>query len=186
MQKLKSEEILIRWINYHLMKNGQDRRIANLGKDLTDSFALTHVLNRLDKSQCSLDGLAGDKKAAAEAVIKNSLAIGVPDLITAEDITAGDEKILTLYVLEIFNTKHGLEELNEEEYAKCQMIDDDIEGTREERAFRLWINSLAIEGVYIDDLFDGMSDGWVLCKVVDKVDGEVVVWKNVDPKPKNY
>ncbi len=50
LQKLKSEEILIRWINYHLMKNGQDRRIANLGKDLTDSFALTHVLNRLDKS----------------------------------------------------------------------------------------------------------------------------------------
>ncbi len=76
--------------------------------------------------------------------------------------------------------------MNEEEYAKCQLIDDDIEGTREERAFRLWINSLAIEGVYIDDLFDGMSDGYNLCKVVDKVDGTVVTWKNVEQNPKNY
>lgn len=49
LQKLKTEEILVRWINYHLMKNGQSRTVGNLGSDLTDSFALTHVLNRLDK-----------------------------------------------------------------------------------------------------------------------------------------
>jgi hypothetical protein len=68
LQKLKAEEILIRWINYHLMKNGQERRVKNLGGDLTDSFALTHVLNRLDKGQCSLDSIADgyDKKAAAD------------------------------------------------------------------------------------------------------------------------
>ena len=45
LQKLKPEEILIRWINYHLREAGQDRQITNLGKDLKDSFALTHVLN---------------------------------------------------------------------------------------------------------------------------------------------
>jgi plastin-1 len=189
LQKLKSEEILIRWINYHLKKNGQSRQVTNLGKDLTDSFALSHVLNRLDKDACSLDTIAGDdydKKAAADAVVTNSKTIGVPDLVTGDDITAGDDKVLTLFVLNIFNTKHGLEELNEEEYAKCQMIDDDVEGTKEERAFRLWINSLAIEGVYIDNLFDGVSDGWNLCKVVDKIDSSVVNWKIVEQKPKNY
>lgn len=69
------------------MKNKQERRVANLGHDLSDSFALTHVLNRLDKG-CSLDSIGEgyDKKAASECVIKNSLSIGVPDLITAEDI----------------------------------------------------------------------------------------------------
>lgn len=88
--------------------------------------------------------------------------------------------------MELFNTKHGLEELNEEEYAKCQLIDDDVEGTREERAFRLWINSLGIDGVYIDNLFDGLSDGYLLCRVVDRIDDKVVTWKNVDKAPKNY
>jgi len=32
--KLPPEHILIRWINYHLRKAGQERQISNLGKDL--------------------------------------------------------------------------------------------------------------------------------------------------------
>ena len=35
--KLPPEDILIRWINYHLKEAGQDRRVKNLGKDLQDS-----------------------------------------------------------------------------------------------------------------------------------------------------
>jgi len=81
LNKMKTEDVLIRWVNYHNMKNGSDRRIKNLGKDLTDSFALTHVLNRLDKDQCSLDGLTQDANAAAAAVVANSLKMGVSDLI---------------------------------------------------------------------------------------------------------
>lgn len=50
----------------------------------------------------------------------------------------------------------------------------------------MWINSLGIDGVFIDDLFDGCSDGYTLCKVVDRVDNSVIVWKNVDKAPKNY
>lgn len=55
--KLPVETILIRWINFHLNKAGQTRRVANLGKDLSDSFALFHVLNQLDNKNCSLDGI---------------------------------------------------------------------------------------------------------------------------------
>jgi plastin-1 len=47
--KLPAEELLIRWINFHLRKAGQERQVANLGKDLQDSFAIYHVLNQLDK-----------------------------------------------------------------------------------------------------------------------------------------
>jgi len=54
---MKTEDILVRWINYHNKKNGSDRVVTNLGKNLADSFALTHVLNRLDKDKCNLDGL---------------------------------------------------------------------------------------------------------------------------------
>lgn len=48
LMKLPPETILIRWVNFHLAKNGQSRRIKNLGKDTADSFAMYHVLNRLD------------------------------------------------------------------------------------------------------------------------------------------
>ena len=50
------------------------------------------------------------------------------------------------------------------------MIDDDIEGSREERVFRLWINSLGIEDVYVNNLVDDCKDGVLLNKVINKID----------------
>lgn len=47
MQKLGYEEILIRWINYHIAKNGGDRKITNLGKDLVDGYGYGHVLQNV-------------------------------------------------------------------------------------------------------------------------------------------
>merc|ERR1712071_47722 len=62
---------------------------------------------------------------------------------------------------------------------------DDIEGSREERAFRLWINSLGIEGVFINNLYEDVRDGLVLCRVIHRINDQVVDWKNVKEKPKN-
>ena len=62
----------------------------------------------------------------------------------------------------------------------------ELQALREERSFRLWVNSLGIDGVYIDDLYDGLSDGWNLCKVVDKVDPTVITWKRVAQNPRYY
>lgn len=65
------------------------------------------------------------------------------------------------------------------------MINDDIEGSRDERAFRFWINSLGIDDVYINDLYEEVKDGLVLLKVMDKLDTSVVDWKKVDKNPNN-
>jgi len=36
MQKLGYEEILIRWVNYHIKKNGGQKFIKNVGSDMAD------------------------------------------------------------------------------------------------------------------------------------------------------
>ena len=36
---------------------------------------------------------------------------------------------------------------------------DDVEASREERAFRLWINSLGI-ATYVNNLFEDVRTGW--------------------------
>ena len=157
-----------------------------MGKDIADSFALMHVLNQLDSGKCSLEGIDNeDLHARAKTMISNGSALGVPEIVGAREIVSGNVKANTLYVAEIFNTKHGLEELTKEEYDAAAMIDDDIEGSREERAFRLWINSLGIDGVYVNDLFDDCNDGILLCKVIDRIAPGIVDWKKVDPEPKN-
>ena len=118
-------------------------------------------------------------------MITNALALGVPDVVNPKDITTGNVRVNTLFVSYIFNTKHGLEELTQEEYEKVGMIDDDIEGSREERVFRLWINSLGIEDVYVNNLFDECKDGVLLNKVIHKIDDKAVDWKKVDLNPNN-
>lgn len=44
LNKLPPEQILIRWMNFHLKNAGQNE-ITNLGKDIADSKACLHVLN---------------------------------------------------------------------------------------------------------------------------------------------
>lgn len=118
-------------------------------------------------------------------MINNSISIGVPPLVRPSDITTGNVKINTVFVAELFNTKHGLEELTQEEIAKIGIINDDIEGSRDERAFRFWINSLNIEDLYINNLYGECKDGLVLLKVIHKLDETIVDWKKVDKNPNN-
>jgi len=47
------------------------------------------------------------------------------------------------------------------------MLDDDIEGSKEERDLRFWINSLGIEVVFINNLCEEARNGLVLLKVID-------------------
>ena len=65
------------------------------------------------------------------------------------------------------------------------MIDDDIEGSRDERAFRLWINSLDIEDLHVTNLYEEARDGLLLLKVIHRLDNTVVDWKKVDKNPNN-
>jgi hypothetical protein len=65
------------------------------------------------------------------------------------------------------------------------LLEDDIEGSRDERAFRLWINSLNIDDVSVNDLYEEAKDGILLMKVIDKIKPGVVDWKKVDMKPNN-
>eukprot|EP01018_Ginkgo_biloba_P026257 Gb_01941 [translate_table: standard] len=60
------------------------------------------------------------------------------------------------------------------------MKDDEI--SREERAFRLWINSLGID-TYINNSFEDVRNGWVLLEVLNKVVPGVVNWKLANKPP---
>jgi len=183
--KLPAESILIRWMNFHLRAAGQ-KEITNLGKDLMDSKSLLYVLNQLDKEKCSLEALSEtDELKRAEQMILQSQHINVADVAGPRDIIKGNSKVNTIFVAEIFNTRHGLQELTKEEYDAATMLDDDIEGSREERAFRFWINSLNLEDVFITNLYEEARDGLVLLKVIDRIQPGTVDWKKVASKPKN-
>jgi len=68
---------------------------------------------------------------------------------------------------------------------KAGLMEDDFGDSREERAFRMWINSLGIPQVYINSLFEDVKDGLALLKVIDKVQPGIVDWKKVEKDPNN-
>jgi len=73
----------------------------------------------------------------------------------------------------------------EEQKELAGLMDDDAGDSREERAFRMWINTLGIGELYINNLFEDCKDGLTLLKVIDKIEPGTVLWKKVEMKPNN-
>ena len=63
------------------------------------------------------------------------------------------------------------------------MLEDDAEGTKEERSYRQWVNSLGIEDVNITNLYEECRDGMLLLRVIDKIEPGSVNWKMVEKNP---
>jgi len=189
LMKLPPEDILKRWFNYHLEKANYPKKLENFSDDLKDSEKYTILLNQLDPKKCDTSALQeNDLIKRGQKVLDNAAKLGAHSYITPEDIKNGQEKLNLLFTAEIFNNFHGLEDLTKEEeeaYEKAGILDDDVAGTREERAFRMWINSLGIDDLYMNNLYEDVRSGVLLLKVIEKLKPGSVEWKNVKLEPRN-
>ena len=133
-----------------------------------------YVMNQLDPNRCKLDGLSErDDVTRAEIMLNNSFALGCDEVVGPNDIVKGNEKVNIIFVAELFNTKHGLDDTD-------IVIEED---SREERAFRQWINSLGIDGVFVHSLYHDLKDGTILCKVIHRINDKVVEWNRLEKNP---
>jgi len=104
-------------------------------------------------------------------------------------VVKGNKRLNLAFCAQIFNNNHGLGELTEEEKELLRVgLPDDAESdAREERVFRMWMNSLNLQdgNLYINNLFDGcLCDGLYLLEAEDKVEPGSVDWKKVQKKKK--
>jgi plastin-1 len=137
------------------------------------------LLHEIDPAACSADVAAiEDPVARTAAVIESARSLEVPVMVQAADIASGNRKLNLAFVAQIFNTRHGLEVKNLTEAEAVAMkeafdaagLDDDAgagdEGdAREERVFRMWMNSLNLGGGEVPPLhrlFDDLQDGIAL------------------------
>ena len=190
--KLSPEQLLLRWFNYHLKKAGYNKPITNFSNDIKDSEKYIILLNQLDKNQCDKSGLdEEDLTKRATKVLNDAKKLGASSYINPKDIVNGNSKLNTIFVASIFNACPGLDPPTEEEkYDAAKLLDDDAEGAREERAFRMWINSLNLqdenlENIYINNLYEESKNGLLLLKTIDKIKPGNINWKVVDKKCSN-
>jgi len=184
---LPAEQLLLRWFNFHLKEAGHRRRVRNFGKDVADGECYTVLLNHLNPKACTLDALdEKDELKRADMVVRNAEALGAKVFIAPRDIVDENQRLNLAFTASIFNHCPGLIPITDEEEKELHgMMDDDVGDTREERAFRMWINTLGIDDLYINNLFEGCRDGLVLLKVIDTIEPGLVSWGKVEKDPKN-
>jgi plastin-1 len=71
------EQLLLRWMNYHLTKANYSTVVTNFSSDLQNGEALTYLMNQLSPENCDLGPLAeAELPKRAEAVLQNADKIG--------------------------------------------------------------------------------------------------------------
>ncbi|KAJ6775974.1 FIMBRIN/PLASTIN [Salix koriyanagi] len=98
-----------------------------------------------------------------------------------EDIVEGSPNLNLAFVAQIFHQRNGLT-TDSKKISFAEMMTDDVQTSREERCFRLWINSLGIV-TYVNNVFEDVRNGWLLLEVLDKVSPGSVNWKQASKPP---
>ncbi|KAI3755903.1 hypothetical protein L1987_55712 [Smallanthus sonchifolius] len=179
---LAPEKLLLKWMNFHLKKAGYKKPVANFSSDLKDGEAYAYLLNVLAPEYGSPSTLdAKDPVERADLVLSHAEKMDCKRYLTPKDIVEGSANLNLAFLAQIFHQRNGLSADNKN-ISFAEMMTDDAQMSREERCFRLWINSLGIS-TYVNNLFEDVRNGWVLLEVLDKVSPGSVNWKQSTKPP---
>ncbi|XP_022550517.2 fimbrin-1 isoform X2 [Brassica napus] len=179
--RLPPEKILLKWMNFHLKKGGYKKTVSNFSSDLKDAQAYAYLLNVLAPEHCDPATLdAKDPLERAELVLCHAERMNCKRYLTAEEIVEGSPTLNLAFVAQIFHERNGLS--TDGKYSFAEMMTEDVQTCRDERCYRLWINSLGIES-YVNNVFEDVRNGWILLEVLDKVSPGSVNWKHASKPP---
>ncbi|KAG8642127.1 fimbrin-5 [Manihot esculenta] len=179
---LAPEKLLLKWMNFHLKKAGYGKQVTNFSSDVKDGEAYVYLLKTLAPELNTSDDVASsDPKQRANIVLEQAEKLDCKRYLTANDIVEGSPNLNLAFVAHIFQHRNGLT-ADAKKKSFAEMMEDDTQTSREERCFRLWINSLGIV-TYVNNVFEDVRNGWVLLEVLDKVSPGSVNWKQTTKPP---
>ncbi|CAK9133394.1 unnamed protein product [Ilex paraguariensis] len=179
---LPPEKVLLKWMNFHLKKSGYKKQVTNFSSDLKDGEAYAHLLNVLAPEHGTTTTLdTKDPTERANLILEQAEKLDCKRYVSPKDIVEGSPNLNLAFVAQIFQHRNGLS-VDNKNISFAEMMTDDAQTSREERCFRLWINSLGIES-YVNNVFEDVRNGWVLLEVLDKVYAGSVNWKQASKPP---
>lgn len=178
LMQLSPEELLLRWMNYHLARAGSNLTIKNFGSDITDSVAYAYLLHQIAPPDAKTDRheavlALSDETKRAELVLRNADKMGCRRFLMPKDIVGGNSKLNMAFVANLFNTYPCLE-LTEE-------LEEELpyEETREEKTYRNWMNSLGVSP-FVYHLYNNLNNGLVLFQLYEDIKYKTVDWERVN------
>lgn len=182
LMSLPPEKILLRWMNFQLKKAGYAKTVTNFSSDVKDAEAYAHLLNVLAPEHSNPSTLTvKNHLERAKLVLEHADRMGCKKYLTAKDIVEGSPNLNLAFVAHIFQHRNGLS-TQTKQISFLETLPDDTQISREERAFRFWMNSLG-NSSYIDNVFEDLRNGWLLLETLDKLSPEIVNWKIASKPP---
>lgn len=179
---LPPEKVLLKWMNFHLKKAGYEKQVTNFSSDVKDGEAYAYLLNALAPEHSSPSTLVTqDPTVRANMVLEQAEKLDCKRYLTPKDIVEGSPNLNLAFVAQIFQHRNGLS-VDSKKISFAEMMTDDAQTSREERCFRLWINSLGT-ATYVNNVFEDVRNGWVLLEVLDKNSPGSVNWKQANKPP---
>lgn len=177
LRRLSPEQILIRWVNYHLTNAGVDRRLNNFTTDVVDSVVYTHLIHQIAPKHAgtSLSPLhVQGNIPRAGAMLEEAEKLDCREFVSANDVASGNYKLNLAFVANLFNKFPALPEPEADEIPEI----DSIEETREEKTYRNWMNSLGVDP-YVNYIYADLQNGVVIFQLYDAIRPGIVNWKRV-------
>uniref|UniRef100_A0A8B9GEB8 PLSI protein n=1 Tax=Amazona collaria TaxID=241587 RepID=A0A8B9GEB8_9PSIT len=186
LMKLSPEELLLRWVNYHLANAGW-QKINNFSQDIKDSRAYYHLLDQiapkggdLDKLRIKIDFSGFHDKndlRRAEYMLQQADKLGCRQFVTPADVVAGNPKLNLAFVANLFNTYPALHKPDNSSY-DLNLLEGE---SNEERTFRNWMNSLGVSP-YVNHLYSDLSDALIIFQLYDMT-RVLVDWNRINKPP---
>ncbi|KAH0908521.1 hypothetical protein HID58_031842 [Brassica napus] len=179
LMSLPPDKILLRWMNFQLRKTEYKKTVTNFSSDVKDAEAYTNLLNVLAPEHKSPSKLAAKNPfERAKNILEHADRMGCRRYLTAKDIVEGSPNLNLAFVAHIFQHRNGLSTKTKQ----ISFLADDTQISREEKAFRFWINSFD-SSMYINNVFEDLRDGWILLQTLEKVSPGIVNWKIASKPP---
>jgi len=169
LMKLSPEQLLLRWVNYHLEAAGSPRRMTNFTTDVKDSEIYTELIAQIAPKDKNVNKLAMKKEnltERAETMLEQADKIDCRQFVSAKDVVKGNEKLNLAFVANMFNNHPALDPPEDL---------DIIEETREEKMYRNWMNSLGVKPK-VNYLYSDLSDGNIIFQLMDWIEPGIVEW----------
>ena len=122
LRRLTPEELLLRWVNYHLARAGVQREITNFKDDIMDSEIYANLLQQITPTHQQAELIpvnsvlgSADRVQRAQRVLQNSAVLEADLFVLPEDIAFASEKgsnrdkLNLAFVANLFNNYPALE-----------------------------------------------------------------------------
>lgn len=208
LMRLPPDQLLLRWVNYHLKAAGAARRIRNFTTDIKDSEAYIYLLAQIAPPAFNVGtGALGLTDPAvrtarhwpftfifilpgppshprptqqrAERMLADAERMDARKFVRAADVLAGNAKLNLAFVAHLFNTYPGLAP---QDLALADFDLGQTQETREERTFRCWMNSLGVSP-FVNSLYGDLQDGLVLLQLLELIRPGIVDKAKVNQPP---